>query len=69
MAAVEIKVGVELIDYLQSSFFQAGKCAAAGQQFRFKRAPARFGLGVIVRVAWSAIAGQCLDFFDARVAN
>jgi hypothetical protein len=69
VAAVEVEVYVEVVGHLQQGFFEAGKCAAAGQQFSFECAPARFGLGIIVGVARPAIASQCLGFFDTCPAS
>jgi len=68
MAPVEVELDVEVVGDLQSGLFEGGKSAAAGQQFRFKRAPACLSLRVIVGVARPAIAGQCLSFFNAQMA-
>lgn len=69
MAPVEVEVGVEVVGHRHSGFFQAGKCAAAGQQFRFERTPAGLGLGIILGVARRAIAGYGLGFSAARPAS
>ena len=69
VAAVEVEVGIEVVGDFQAGFFQGGKRAATGQQFGFKRAPASFGLRVVVRIARPAEAGQGLGLFDAGPAG
>jgi hypothetical protein len=69
VAAVKVEVGVEIVGHFKLGLLHVGKRAAVRQQFGFERAPPGLGLGIIVRVAWPAIAGQCLGFFDARAAR
>lgn len=69
VAAVEIKVGIEVVGYFQAGLLQASKCAARGQQLGFQGAPASFGLRVVIRVARPGIAGQRPSFFDALPAS
>jgi len=66
VAAVEVAIGFEVVGDLQSGFFEADKCTAAGQQFGFERALASLSVGIIIRVVRPAIAGQCLGLLDAR---
>jgi len=66
---VEVEVGVEVVGHLQAGLFEAGKRTAAGQQFSFECTPADLGLGVIVGVTRSAVAGQGPSVFDALAAR
>ena len=47
---VEVEVGIQVPGDFQPGFFQRGKGAAAAQRFGFERAPAGFGLGIIIGV-------------------
>ena len=64
VAAVEVEIGVEVISYFQSGYFQAGKRAAARQQLGFERILASFGLRVVTQVARPGVTGLGL-----RVGN
>ena len=65
MATVKAEVGVEVVGDFQAGLFERGKGGVEGQQLGFERAPAGFGLGVVVRVAGPAEAGHGLGLVDA----
>jgi hypothetical protein len=50
VSAVKIEIGVEVISYFQAALFERGKRFSVQKQLRFKRAPACFRLGVIIRI-------------------
>ena len=58
-----------MVGHFQAGLFQASKRAAVEQQLDFERAPAGFGLGVIIGVARPAEAGQGAGRFDAGPAS
>ena len=65
MVPVQIEVGVEVVGHFQAGFFERGKGGTGGQQLGFERAPAGFGLGVVVGIAGPAEAGHGLGPVDA----
>jgi len=65
VAAVKVGVDVEVISYFQAGFFKQGKGGVLRRQLGFKRAAARFGLGV----ARSATSGQGPGLHDAGAAG
>lgn len=69
VAAVQVEVGIEVMGDLQPGFIQGSKGAAAGQAFGSERAPAGFGLGVVVGIAGTAKAEQAAGLFDAGAAR
>lgn len=69
VAAVEVEVGVEVMSDIQASFFEGGKNATIVQQLGFERAPAGFGLRVVIRITRPAEIGQGTCCFDAGAAG
>jgi hypothetical protein len=69
LAAVQLKIGIEVVSHFQAGFCQAGKSPAVGQQLGFQGAPAHFRLRVVVGIAWPGVAGQRPGVGDALPAG
>ena len=57
------------MSHFEAGFFKRGKGGAVGQLLGFERAPARFGLRVVVGVARPAEARHGLGPLDAGAAG